>query len=323
MARALIQKQWIGTILFLCICTTSFGCYKPHKENIPSDIAFYGNYAFVNVVESNTGLAGWSGAHIRVFDMQNPLKPDAIENYDLNNACWNLKTYNGYLFSKAHYGFDIFRIDNSGELKLANTYISSWNNRVGFDISGNSAYVLDNYGFKIIDFSNMSDIHETGLYQDMGFHGQNIIVHDNTAYISAHEAGLVVFDFSNASNITLVNSFSDVDVFGMWLDYPKLYTAGYQGGFHVLDVSNSSDIKVIGEFPSGDAYGIWVLDNIALCEDGIEGLIIIDFSDPSNPILLDRYEHFNDIAKVGFYNGVAVILRYHDKSVKMETIQIK
>ena len=59
---------------------------------------------------------------------------------------------------------------------------------------------------------------------------------------------------------------------------------------YIFDLETPSAFKLIGQFDSGGTvWGSWVENDIAYIADYSKGLLIVDISDPNNPVLLESH----------------------------------
>lgn len=123
----------------------------------------------------------------------------------------------------------------------------------------------------------------------------------NYAYVADHDAGLQVFDISEPSHPVRVGSYDtsgsayDVKVVGNYA-----YVADYRDDLQIIDISNPSTPSRMGgynlpdsdpdhEFFDSNSYSVrlQVRDNYAfLALRGFGGLLVVDVSNPANPIRL-------------------------------------
>lgn len=176
---------------------------------------------------------------------------------------------------------------------------------LAIDVVGDYAYIADRDGglqiFNIADPSNPVHVGEFDFNQ-AGI-AQSIDVVGNLAYLAVGQAGLQIVDVSDPTSPTFVGSIvtparaRGVQVVG---DYAYVADdSGSGGGLQIIDITDPSNVgqtDLMGNFvnivgslsvnsPGGFAGGIKIVGNTAYLTDGINGLQIVDITDPTNPTL--------------------------------------
>ncbi|WP_235284320.1 PKD domain-containing protein [Methanosarcina sp. 1.H.A.2.2] len=196
-------------------------------------------------------------------------------------------------------------------------------------VSGDYAYVPDHYnGLMIVDISNPSSPALKGSYDTPG-NAQGVAISGNYAYI-ADGNDLVIVDISNPSSPIPIRNYNtggwaqDIAVSGNYA-----YVIDYANGIFIVDISNPSSPLLKGIHATspiiwnGDyGYGgciksVAVSGNYAYVADEGNGLLIVDVSNASSPVLKGSYpaaEYAFDVAVSGNYayvvnsnNGLAII----------------
>lgn len=162
-----------------------------------------------------------------------------------------------------------------------------------FCISNEIAYVAQDEGFDIIDYSNPYSPHKVGSFST-GNSVREISVSNNLAYIADYGGGFKIVDVSTPSSPQLlgkvfVGSF-DIDL--SISDNNVFTVSGTSGAVKLIDVSDPANphLKSIYYIPNGYAQKITSKGSTAYVIDGTKkegnkfaGFNVIDFSNPLLP----------------------------------------
>lgn len=166
------------------------------------------------------------------------------------------------------------------------------------------AYYCDGgCGFKILDISDTKEkLKEvSSLVLPSGF--LDVEVSGNLAYVSDWE-GLSVIDVSNTSTPRVVGRLPmpDKKIDGVTVKAPLACVASWNGLLFVVDVSDPSAPTLQGSYDAGQAGGFTsfspgpIIQDMAfsgqhvLCACGQAGLMVLDVSNPSVPVLAGTYK---------------------------------
>jgi hypothetical protein len=186
---------------------------------------------------------------LQIIDISDPANPSWVSSYDIDDFATDIAVYANYAY-----------------LITANEYYSSlW----------------------ILDIGNQDPTFASAL--GLPHFSQGIFVSGNYAFIACSYSGLWIMDVSNPSNPLLIGTYDtpdqamDVTVSGSYA-----YLANEYSGMRILDVSNIASPILVG------SYEDMILLDIAVSGDyafnaSIDGLYIINISDPSDPSLVVRY----------------------------------
>jgi hypothetical protein len=185
------------------------------------------------------------------------------------------------------YGLQIFDISNPATPILKGTY--NITNVQGVQVTGNYAYVVDmDSGMKIIDISNPSNPVLKGTYDTTGYGRSN---------------GPADYNNSGFSSVEIVGNYA-------YLTYNYISAVGYSNDtkLDIIDISNPSNPISIGGCYTGGTTGhprnVQVVDNLAYMANALDGLVIIDISNPATANIIGRYstDSYDDF---GFRSGYA------------------
>lgn len=201
-----------------------------------------------------------------------------------------------------------------------------WGHLLNMHAVGNIVYHTVNYWMTILDVSTPSSPTTIGSYKST-YALHKIEVSGDYAY-GLHSDRVFVFDVSDRTNPELVSTYSlgayeyarDIAVAG---DYAYIAEIGveiidvsipespsfvghyisehkycvaaqgdyiYVGGMDIIDVSNPADPTRVGHYGVGRSWDIFVKDSLAFIPKAQGDLVIVDISDPTEPVPLGSCE---------------------------------
>jgi len=275
------------------------------------DVAISGNYAYMA-----SGLA--SG--LRILDLSDPAAP-VESGYAINTdrcpGVWNWAAdrvtasgeyayvlyYDGF-WSSGHYRLYIYDVSDPCAPRQMG-YISLPDNCTSLFVDGESVYItafeMDGFsGVKVIDVSDPMQPVEVGSFGTPGM-PQTVYVADSTAYVADNNA-LVIYDVTDPSSPQQLGSYAPESqeylIIEVAVSGDHVLIADPYFGIRVLDASDFSQIREVGSHPhsQGEAsYSpIRVSGDTAYClrhGDGMnKELIILDLSDPTNPLEIGSHD---------------------------------
>ncbi|MGV3630751.1 MAG: hypothetical protein ACO1O6_06080 [Bacteroidota bacterium] len=180
---------------------------------------------------------------------------------------------------------------------------------------GNSFSAGQESGAAIIDISDPGNAFVTDNYSLSGSSGGSGIIQSegDYAYLGAMGNGIVVLNVADKSNIQFVSQFipelefpdpiadtAKINARGMEVRNDTIFLCYDAGGFRIIDAANKSQLTETGRYSNPllnglpRAYNNLVLDgNLAYITVDYCGVEVIDFSDPSNPILHGWWNPYN------------------------------
>jgi hypothetical protein len=169
--------------------------------------------------------------------------------------------------------------------------------------SNNRLYVSDPfYGIEIFDITNPANPSLLGSYQtacnDIKYFNSHVFVPDNS--------GMSIFDVTDPANPAFTSNYQGVGGINRDLKISDSYC--YLVTFHdlyVLDISNPVLPELVGinQPSSGIDLHIQIMGNYAYLTNTVEGLRVVDISDPSNPVTVGSVgsSYFNYMTSEGNY----------------------
>ncbi|MBD3312656.1 hypothetical protein GF352_04360 [archaeon] len=169
-------------------------------------------------------------------------------------------------------------------------------------VSGDYAYVAaSDDGLRVVDvsdpFNPVQASHEVLYYVDVAV---GVFVSDGYAYVANGDDGLRVIDVSDPENAFVTNGYLNTGGFAIDVsivdNYAYLITR--DNGLFIVDVSDPtvrplpviSNVSPVGDrggYPSS-GIGVFVSGDYAYIANSIEGMDIVDISDPANPVSISN-----------------------------------
>jgi len=163
---------------------------------------------------------------------------------------------------------------------------------MGVDVSGNFAYVANNFaGLRIIDVSDPANPWEVATLRTED-QSLKVFIKGNFAYLADGWGGLRIIDVSNPAAPHQIGAYQGVHpTREVVVNGNFAYLANDRDGLLVVDVSNPSQPGRVGAFQTGnEAYGVAVAGTHVYLADRFNGLRIIDVANPYNPTEIGFYD---------------------------------
>jgi hypothetical protein len=176
-------------------------------------------------------------------------------------------------------------------------------------VAGGVAYVADGSGgLRLINVSNPSSPSLLGSADTQG-DAQDLVVNGGRVYVAAGNAGLKVVDVSSPSAPSVVGTLAtEVPAQGVDVSGGLALVVGGPGGnnsqFVVIDVSNPAAPQQLGSVPTQrTSADLFVRDRLAYIANSNGGMMVVDFTTPSNPRIgsSDFFINRADVAAYGHY----------------------
>ncbi len=121
---------------------------------------------------------------------------------------------------------------------------------------------------------------------------EGLFYHNNRLFITAEEAGLEIWDVTDASNPSFSGRLNTPGLaLGVTVSGNYAYVADHDSGLRIVDVSNPQSPTEVGYYDTPHrAYGVAVSGNYAYVADQDSGLRVIDVSNPQDPTEVGYYD---------------------------------
>ncbi|TFH28714.1 MAG: hypothetical protein E4G98_04980, partial [Promethearchaeota archaeon] len=235
---------------------------------------------------------------LMLIDGSTPESPSLLGSY-VNEGMPNDFVLQGDLAFVANRfdGLEILNISDPQNITRIGHY------HLGYEVS--DVQIQDNFaylggmdqGFEIVnitDPTNPQKISNTVLTGDC----INVCLQDDLLYVTDHiqYTNIEVYNITNANSPQKVGEFTleDHDFFFPTIFGDFMYVAdhGSTGDILILDISDPTNIIEVGRVDpesSRSAYRMWVQDDILYMTDYEKVLLLVDVSDPINPVFITRY----------------------------------
>jgi len=292
-----------------------------------------GNYAYVAAQES-----GW-----QVIDVRKPANPTRVSGAEISGAASDVQVVGHYAYvADSSAGLQVIDVSDSRNPTRVGGYLA-----LGFarrvHVAGNYAYVggwrptasNDISALYIIDVSAPTNptpvsVFDTGFQQRGSLEDVDVVGH--YAYLAGliwsgsnfvHLAVLNVSDPAApvllgvaAREIVAATAVQVVGNYAYLLGFRDDPSDDYLGVLHVFDVSNPTrPLPVAGiDLGGEEAKALQMVGNYAYVA-GDPGLTIVNVSDPTNPLLIGRYETDSSALDVELLGGYAYLLTRDLKAI--------
>ena len=151
----------------------------------------------------------------------------------------------------------------------------------GLAISNNYAYTTTNKSLIILNIQNPAKPARVAVLE-VGVPIFGLSLRNNYAYLAASDKGLIIVDVSDPTNPIIVGEYNSRGVMSrVEVADNYCYTTCYETGMEIVDIGNPAKPQKIGSFKI-NARDISIQENIAFVSDPINGLTILDISNPEN-----------------------------------------
>lgn len=235
-----------------------------------------GNYVYVVTVANG----------VQVFDVSNPSSPINTGNCPLSttNFAWNSAKSGNYIFvAIGNGGLKVVDVSNP-----ANPHIVGNSNYLatGVWVANGYAYIVAyNFGMRILNISNLSNITQTG-YKSLTGYPYRITVVNNYAYIAN-----ATTDMSGGINVVDISTPASPQLISTYTGYAEYVTGNGQmvaftgGGLpcSILDISNPINPVLANAYPlPSSTIDVAVSGNYAYSASN--GFRVFDISDKTHPV---------------------------------------
>jgi hypothetical protein len=190
-----------------------------------------------------------------------------------------------------------FAAETAKSVSFADQWPVHTGKAIAMDSLNQLIYLGDGDSINILD-SNLNFISSFKVTETSQIGGLFYSTTDNLLYIACRTEGLKIYDLTNTENPLLVNLYTpDFDTFydgfqevnGVFIDGSTAYLAMGLDFMVILDITNINNLSMLSQFRYFGAFGynyvtdVYATGNTAFIADAINGLYIIDVSDPIEP----------------------------------------
>ncbi|MCH7498171.1 MAG: choice-of-anchor B family protein, partial [Candidatus Marinimicrobia bacterium] len=232
------------------------------------------------------------------------------------SSIWrDIKTYShyAYIVTEGGGGLQIVDLADPQHPILAATYVASFYHAHNLFIDeAGFAYIVGsdaaNGGLHILDLTDPVNPVVAGNWSDRYVH--DVFVRNNTAYAAdIYRGTLDIIDVTIKSNPTLIASTITSGFFthNVWLtddgNYALTTDEVFGGYVDIYDIRDLNSITRVAQYrldPNHIPHNVFVKGNLAYLSAYVDGVVILDISDPTNPVAVAQFDTFEGD---GFYDG--------------------
>ncbi|MHA1531352.1 MAG: hypothetical protein ACTSR6_05065, partial [Candidatus Heimdallarchaeota archaeon] len=215
--------------------------------------------------------------------------------------------------------------DNSG-LEIINftnvhnpTKIGEYNgltNVVDVVVENNTAFLCSDDGIAILDVSDPTSPIELDVYTSDG-DCTDIAINDNLAIITDYYKGIKLLDISNLNDIQLLSKFFDNGLAKkLVIEDDLVFVVDGPAGLEIFNISNPDKLDKIGQYnePPLVSTDVIIQNDIAVLSADKDGVIFLNISDLTNPVVINTYDDGNSV-QTAFIKNDLVFLGTQNKSL--------
>ncbi|MBY8998698.1 MAG: hypothetical protein KGD60_13290 [Candidatus Thorarchaeota archaeon] len=245
-----------------------------------------GDLAFVIDYGENTSYG------LIIVNVSNPVQPEILGTYHAGGLPFAIESVDEIVYIADQFeGLRIIDISDPTHPIEIEGYVGSG---MAFDLEivGDFLFLADyEYGMVVLDISNPSN---PVFVSNYGADCVHLEIEENIAYIAGH-GRIRTVNVSDPYHPTLLGQTieSSSTLWDPSVSNSTIYTANHSGDdgeLLIFDASDPSNIEEIGEFDSeGTFQSFFVQDSLLYAVDFEYGLYILDVTDSTSPVEIERF----------------------------------
>ena len=276
-------------------------------ENITNgdvtDFQVQGHYLYTTIYDDPTVV----GYTLRIIDIKNVTNPVQIGG-DMPYQALGLAVDGKWAYvANGIWGISYFNV--SDPYATSHKYTrNTVGNATDILVDGSIGYVANGIsGVAVLDLSSpiipvIGSIDTPGNAERLALLGDCLVVADRSG-------GARIIDVSNPYVPRFVAS-CNVDAYDVAF-YGDTLVIGASDGVYTWQVGEFSSLSHVGTYSGYEAWDVRVRGDVAYVAAGSDGLLTLDVSDPSSPVLLDRnFSIANFYRKLDVQGQIAVVADY-------------
>ncbi len=283
------DNGWVGLYNVSDPTNIPFPVSQVNLDGNVTSLEFEGKFLYVGLYGSS------SGKGLLTFDIEDPSNPIKIENAYIFSKVLGVEVRDQIAFvADDSWGMFIENLTNPYNIQLIKQVDTTTGNTTDVLVDGGYAYLADGVdGARIVDIQDFTASSITGSYDTDGY-AQRLAKQGDTLFVADGDNGVVILDVADPENPVYVDRIDlpytwDVDMYGENL------LVSTDDGVYSYKVSTVASIPQVGIYDEYDAKDVVVQGDLAYVAAGVDGLLTIDVSNPTNPVLLDKYNHSNSV----------------------------
>lgn len=238
-----------------------------------------GNYAYMAVDYS-----------VQIVDVLDAGNPVIISSMDMPDWTTSVAVSGNYAYAVGFFGLQIIDIQDLSRPAIISSLNTAMANHI--TVLNNYAYIAVETGLLVVDVSNPSNPVIISRIDTSWVN--HITISNNYAYMAVNY-GLDIVDIADPNNPVLIG-FADAD----WANQVEVsdhyaYLAA-DNGLQIIDISNLNNPVSVSSIDTQDfAYGVALSGKYAYVAGGYSGLLIVNISDPDNPVVNACVDNLGDV----------------------------
>ena len=204
-------------------------------------------------VSGSLAFVGTAGAGVRIINVETINEPRELGNFGESDglSIAATSTTDDHLYALSNDPPALFAIDisdPSAPKKLSEIEdINVFDTPRDLTIKHPYLYAVDQVTqLQVIDISNPANLTAIPYETDDEFFPNSIQIHDQKAFVTDEDSGLVVFDLTSPTNPQFITSLELPDfAFGISIQGERAFIANGGGGLQIVDITQSNSPKII------------------------------------------------------------------------------
>ncbi|RLI66195.1 MAG: hypothetical protein DRO63_06120, partial [Candidatus Gerdarchaeota archaeon] len=274
------NKAYVGSINGLFTVDLTF-------PKAPKLVGNYSELRFINKIcakdDSLIVSSDYNG--LSIFNIKKKTSPTLVATFNNYSSYYDFEIRDNLIFAVGGQFviLNITDVTNISKVSGIDVYAS----RIILD--ENLVYLLNHQSLVIINISNTSD--PKIIFNSLDYNSDIIDAFKKGDILYALDCKLGIVLFNTSSNtITKIGTFYMLDNFN---DFSycngRFYITSEYSGIRIVEIgSNSTELQWIGYFKNGGGYteDVFIKDGLAFIANGLNGLQILDVSNPFKPKLI-------------------------------------
>jgi len=189
-------------------------------------------------------------------------------------------------------------------------------NVVDVVVENNIAFLCSDDGIAILDVSDPTSPIELDIYTSDG-DCTDIAINDSLAIITDFYKGIKLLDISNLNDVQFLSKFFDNGLAKkLTIKDDLVFVADGPAGLEIFNISNPRKLDKIGQYnqPPLVSTDIMIQNDIAVLSADLDGVIFLDISNPTNPVVINTYDDGNSF-QTAFIENELVFLGAKNQSI--------
>jgi hypothetical protein len=250
-------------------------------------------------IDRNIAYVTGQKPQITVLNLSNPGKPEILGTYGVYEKISDVLVDRQHVFViDEKLGLVIMDISKSGKIEVISQY--PVNGEVsGFTVSGNLAIMILNEqsGWKskntaifidLADLKNPKHICNFDFETDREI--ENVRIFQNYAFFAGRFPGIIILDISKPDNPVQISYLPTTEfVNGIQIFAERMYLACNFAGMQIYDFKEPAKPVLMGSYDTQYANAVVISGNYGFIADGVDGLVIVDISQPDDIRQISNY----------------------------------